>query len=58
MNDNILIRILGHVNKSAEKASDKLIEKFGSLIGVAEADMLAVSDALGYSGIHIFSRAS
>ena len=44
--DNTLAAILGHVNKDAAASSDKLIRKFGSLVGVAEADMLAVSDAL------------
>ena len=47
MNDNILSRILGHVNKDADTSAQKLIEKFGYASAVMEADMLAVSDALG-----------
>lgn len=46
MNDNILSEILSHVDKDAAASADKLIKKFGSLMGVVEADMLSVSDAL------------
>lgn len=46
MKDNLLAKILAHVNKDADTSCDKLIKKFGSFVGVAEADMLAVSDAL------------
>ncbi len=46
MKDNLLAGILGHVNKDAVSSADKLTEKFGSLVGVAEADMLAISDTL------------
>lgn len=46
MRDNLLAEMLGHIDKNARASADKLIEKFGSFVGVAEADMLAISDAL------------
>lgn len=46
MNDNLLSQILSHTNKNPETASDKLIKRFGSFVGVTEADTLALSDTL------------
>ena len=46
MIDNRLARILAHVNKNPDESAEKLAQKFDTLIGVFEADMLSVSDVL------------
>ena len=47
MKNNRLAAILDHVDRDADKTAEKLIDKYGSLIGVFEADMLSTSDVIG-----------